>query len=114
MVQKLVTARSRIDFGLNKADEVALNFETIYRGRGNYFERMENLGPISMNFDHSLCIANPQSYDSPVMISTEVVDFRYQILKSEIYETSSKWRKESSSMEFQAFRNQENFRNRPK
>ena len=47
MVQQLVQARSRIDFGLNKADEVALNFETIFRGKGNYFERMENLGKIS-------------------------------------------------------------------
>ena len=46
MVQQLVQARSRIDFGLNKADEVALNFETIFRGKGNYFERMENLGKI--------------------------------------------------------------------
>ena len=47
VVQQLVQARSRIDFGLNKADEVALNFETIFRGKGNYFERMENLGKVS-------------------------------------------------------------------
>ena len=47
MVQQLVQARSRIDFGLNKADEVALNFETIFQGKGNYFERMENLGTVS-------------------------------------------------------------------
>ena len=47
VVQQLVQARSRIDFGLNKADEVALNFETIFRGKGNYFERMENLGTVS-------------------------------------------------------------------
>ena len=46
VVQQLVQARSRIDFGLNKADEVALNFETIFQGKGNYFERMENLGKV--------------------------------------------------------------------
>lgn len=60
VIQKLVTARSRIDFGLNKADEVALNFETIYRGKGNYFERMENLGTISTNF--VLCVIQYDSY----------------------------------------------------
>ena len=61
VIQKLTTARSRIDFGLNKADEVALNFETIYRGKGNYFERMENLGTISIDFNFGCCITLRES-----------------------------------------------------
>lgn len=86
VVQKLVTARSRIDFGVNKADEVALNFETIYRGKGNYFERMENLAKymrhrengekkaLQWNFKHSEI-----SYDDLVQSTNHVKRYILQI-----------------------------------